>query len=355
VQGRALLLASVLAIGSCAGLEERTSGGTPKPASAIADDPRQEKGKEMRAVSTPPSVVSEQQARTELESYIFGGQYGRPAVPRDLERHFVDRFIRTRVDRRASPSAFQRSRWAADWYDLQSLADHFEGLLDRSERTEKSYDQSLGIVALIGAVGTADQARRAADYWTYLVGHPLAAERFDRVLDTFSALAPYANAQPLAQRLNAELQTLKRGSDEYERVDQELNNNLPRAQGEARLQMEILGSPDSVKVKRLARLYAGWDEVESVELTWWSARWLRRIARAGQSEAVIAELQSVLGEVSAANLDKEEEAPYRTRILRAVRFLGGTLSDTERRFLERSASRQWDVLDHEDMEAAPRG
>ncbi|MGD0667451.1 MAG: hypothetical protein ABSB23_07810 [Bryobacteraceae bacterium] len=308
-------------------------------------------------MSTPPSAyVGEQQARAELESYILGGQYGNPAVPRNLDPQFVDQFIRTRVDRRTSPSAFRRSRRAADWYDLRSLADHFEKMLDRNERSEKSYDQSLAAVALVGTVGNDEQARRAVAYWAYLVGNPLAVERFDLLVETFAELAPLADAGPLVQRLKAQMQTVKPGSDDYERLDQELNNNLPRAQDEARLERDIAASPDpAVRTKRLAQVYAGWDEAESMELTWWSARWLRRMARAGQAQTVIAALRAVLADVQAAKLPPDQEGPYRTRILRAVRFLGGALSDTERRFLERSASKQWDVLDWDDMEQASHG
>jgi len=305
---------------------------------------------------SPPIQVSEQQARTELNDYIFGGQYGRPTVPRDLDPQIVDQFIRTRVDRRAPPSAFERSRRAADWYDLQSLATHFQRLFDHSEKGERSYDQSLGVVALVATVGNIEQTRQASEYWAYLVHHPLALERFNVLVEALECFGPYGNPQPLEERLTGRLRGLQKGSDEYERVDQELNNNLPRVLDEARLEREILAAPDAAeRMKRLASVYAGWDEVESLELTWWSARWLRRVSRAGESQAVTSALRSVLAEVDGAKLPAEERAPYRTRILRAIRFLGGTISDTERRFLERSAARQWDVLDHESAETVQHG
>jgi len=152
------------------------------------------------------------------------------------------------------------------------------------------------------------------------------------------------------------MQSLKPNSDEYERVDQELNNNLPRAQSEAQLRRDILTIADpAVQLQRLARVYTGWDEADSTELTWWSARWLRRASRAGDIQPVSGALRSVLREIEASDLPRDEKAPYRTRILRAIRFLGGTLTDTERRFLERSASPQWDVLDREELGGARHG
>lgn len=301
-------------------------------------------------MSSPPvTPIAEKQAREELESYILGGQYGRPTVPRNLVPRLVDEFIRKRVNRRSPPRAFDRSRFAGDWYDLQSLAAHFEQMLDRTERGERAFDQSLGTVALVGTVGNEEQIRHAASYFDYLADHPVAPERFDRLVETFEVLSPNVDPTPLERRMAAQLRTLKPGSDDYERVDQVLHNDLPRAVDEARIRRDVLKMPSAAeRISRLARLYAGWDEVEGIELTWWAARWLRRTARAGQGDAVIAAFRSVLADVQAAKTEPDETLPFRTRILRAIRFLRGPISDSERRFLERSAARQWDVLDIEE-------
>ncbi len=303
----------------------------------------------------PTQYVDRATAQKELESYVFGGRYGRKRVPTELNPADVEGFIRHRLDRAKSVDAFARSRRVVDYYDLTSVLDHYDKMVNRNERDSKEFGQSLQCIMVLADVGDAVQNRRADEYFRYLVLLPLAPENYVELVEALEGLGPDANAKLLADRMRASLKGLQHrtatnpeADDEYQRIDQLLNDDMPRiiADSQLRSRIQMISDP-AARIEQLCRIYMGWGENDTTELTWWSARWIRRESRGGRTTLVVTTLRKVVSEIEASDLANEEKAPYKIRAARATRFLGGELTVEERRVLERASSAQMDVLDRE--------
>ncbi len=311
---------------------------------------------EERPMSTvPPQYVDKTTAQRELESYVLGGRYGRRTVPTLLNPADVEDFIRRKLDRGRPVTAFRRSRFAVDYYDLRSVLDHFEKMLRRSEKDSKEFGQSIEIISVLSAVGGEPQTRKAAEYFEYLVNHQLAPESYEQLIEAVEVMGPGVNSKSLANRMDASLKALqpKAASDaesdnEYQRIDQWLNNDLPRVEADGQYRQQVLALPTTQeRVEQLCRIYLGWGEVDSIELSWWSARWLRNEARANRTDLIIAMLRKTLEEIETSDLPREEKEPYIVRAARAIKFFGVALLPREQRILDRAKTSQFDVLDRE--------
>lgn len=299
--------------------------------------------------------VDKTTAFSELKSYIIDWKFGRKDVPTKLDPVHVEEFIRSKVDRSLHPISFDRSRRVVDFYDLTKVLDHFDKLLDRKESAAKGFNQSIQIVMLLAQVGDANEKKKAADYYDYLVKHQLAHEDFEALTNAIDAFGMELNVNNLLTAMKSEFQKLqakgktdREADDQAEGINGLINNELPRAVGERELRTKILAMPKpEERIDQLCRTYLGWGEGEGIELMWWAARQLRRESREERSDIILKSLKSIAKEIEATDLDDEEKFSYRLRSARAVRFFGGTLSTKERFTLGQPAEGQIDVLNRE--------
>lgn len=308
-------------------------------------------------MSTVPPIqyVDKATAQQELQSYIFGGRYGRKILPTKLNPAHVEEFIRQRVDWGKPADAFNQSRRVVDYYDLRSVLDHFEKMLTSSEKDSRDFARSVQCLKILADVGAEAQNRKADGYFQYLVKHSLAPENYDHLVEAVEVMDTDADTKLLSDRMEASQKALapktasdREADDEFQRIDQWLKSDLPRAMGDARLRHQIETLPAAEeRINQLSRIYLGWGENDTIELTWWSARLLRREAKTSRTDLVIAMLRKTADEIEASDLPKEEKEPYLVRAARAVKFLEGTLTPKERRMLEKASASQIDVLDRE--------
>ena len=315
------------------------------------------RAEEEKTMGTVPPIqhVDKATAQQELQSYIFGGRYGRKMVPTKLNPAHVEEFIRQRLDRAKPADAFANSRRVVDYYDLLSVLDHFEKMLTSSEKDSRDFARSVQCLKILSDVGTAAHNRKADGYFQYLVKHALAPESYDLLVEAVEVMDTDADAKLLSDRMEASQKALapktssdREADDEYQRIEQWLKSDLPRAVGDAKLRHQILTLPAAEeRIGQLSRTYLGWGENDTIELTWWSARSLRHEAKAGRPDLVMTMLRKTADEIEASDLPKEEKEPYLVRAARAVKFLDGALTPKERRILQRASSSQVDVLDRE--------
>ena len=300
----------------------------------------------------PYKPVDEATAFKELKSYIIEWKFGRKAVPTLLDPIHVEKFIREKLDRSLHANSFQRARRVIDYYDLKSVLDHLEKMLDRKEDQPRQFAQSIEIVMTLAQVGNENNRGIAVNYFQFLVGHKLADEYFEQLAGAVDAFGSELKVDSLEKRLASEFEQLKAkgktdraSDDEAENIDGILHNDLPKAVSQRNLREKIAANPDASKrIDELCRLYLGWSESEDLELTWWAARQLRAAARDGKNDLIIASLKSVSKEIEASDLSDEEKLSYRLRSARAVRFFGGVLSTKERFVLSQPDEGQIDVL-----------
>lgn len=299
--------------------------------------------------------VDKTTAFKELESYIIEWKYGRASVPTKLDPVHVEEFIHDRVKRSLHPASFNRSRRVVDFYDLTKVVSHFDKMLDRKEKDEREFNQSVECVMILAQVGNAEEQKKARDYYDYLVKSPLAKERFEELTNAVDAFGPELNTQTLSSTMTAEFQKLqakaktdREADDAAQNIDGLIHNELPRAIADRDLRSRVLALTNAEeRIDQLCRVYLGWSDSETEELMWWAARQLRRESREGRSDMILKSLKNIAKEIEATDLEDEEKFAYRLRSARAVRFFGGTLSTKERYILAQPAEGQIDVLNRE--------
>jgi hypothetical protein len=291
-------------------------------------------------------------ADKELESYVFGGKYGSLQLPTNLNPVDVEGFIRRRLDRTKSVDAFRRTRRLVDYYELRSVRDHFERMLTGREQNAREVGQSLQSIIILTELGDDRQNESISNYFRHLAQTPSASEDYPELVQALEAVGTDDDARFLASEITATQKKLEEriladpeASDEYHRLNDLLNDDIPRVMADRQLRERILRIREpNARIEELCRIYLGWGENDNIELTWWSARWIRRESRAGQLQVALAALRKVEKEIDESDLPREEKEPYALRAARAIRFLGGELSPKEIKVIK-AGSGQIDVLD----------
>jgi hypothetical protein len=264
----------------------------------------------------------------------------------------VESFLRQRLNRRQDAPAFARARRLVDYYDLRSVSDHFRNFLDRKETSAVEFEQSCHCVTVLADAAEPNLNQEANHYFDYLVKHRLAVERYDAVLEVLETLEAKADPQPLADRWAREMKELEvraktdlEADNQYQRLDQYLNNELPRVLETNQLRYRILALPDPAqRIDELVRYYLGWERDSTTEMYWWSARWLRREYQSPNAELVLQTLRQRIAEIEAAKIPAAERVFPKVRTLHALQFLGVELTPGEQRYLARPDAKQIDIL-----------
>jgi hypothetical protein len=299
--------------------------------------------------------VDKTTAIKELESFIVDWKYGRKSVPTKLHPEHIEEFINDRVKRSLHPASFNRSRRVVDFYDLTKALSHFEKILDRKEKDEREFNQSIECVMTLAQVGGTEEQKKARDYYDYLLRNPLAKNSFEELTDAVDAFGPELDTQTLSSTMTAEFQNLqgkvktdKEADDAAQNIDGLIHNELPRAIADRDLRSRVLALPNTEdRIDQLCRVYLGWTESDTEELTWWAARQLRRQSREGRTDVILKSLKNITKEIQLTDFEEKEKFSYRLRSARAVRFFGGTLSTKERYILAQPDEGQIDVLNRE--------
>jgi hypothetical protein len=293
-------------------------------------------------------------AEKDLESYVFGGKYGSLQMPTNLNPADVEGFVRRRLDRTKAVDAFSRTRRLVDYYELGSVRDHFERMLTRNEHTQREVVQSLQIIVILTELGDGSQNDNVSNYFRHLAQSPSAPESFPEFVQALEAVGTDDDARFLTHQITVTQKDLEKrilsdsdASDEFQRINYLLSDDLPRVMADRQLRERILKirEPDT-RIEQLCRVYLGWGENDNVELTWWSARWIRRESRAGRVQVALMGLHKVEKEIDESDLPGEEKDAYTIRAARAIRFLGGELTPKETRIIK-AGSGQIDVLDRQ--------
>lgn len=300
------------------------------------------------------TTAAPETSEQKLQAYIFGGKYGSIKIPTNVDPLEAERFIRQRLDRTKSVDAFERSRRLIDYYDLRSLLEYLQSMLKREEHTSKEFRQSIQLLMILAEVGDVKQRQFANDYFQYLVMHSVATESYAELVAALDDVGGDREIKMLAGRMTASEQHLKSrpssdeaADDEYQRIDDLINDTLPRVTADKQLRDRVMTIPDpTMRAEQLCRIYMGWGDNDTVELTWWSARELRHESRANSQRTIVDQLRKVLAEIEKSDLPSEEKNAYKLRGVRAIRFFGGELSAEESKLMH-EGSGQIDVLDRQ--------
>ncbi|HSI88202.1 MAG TPA: hypothetical protein VK918_04045 [Pyrinomonadaceae bacterium] len=312
------------------------------------------KGKKMDTVLNYPTV-DKITAFKQLDSYIFDIHYGRKSEPKNLDPAHVEEFIREKIDRSKEPQSFERARNVVDIYDLAAVIDHFDKLLDRSEKDERAVLQSIQSVRLLAEQGDDPTERKAFDYYEYLVKHPASEPPYEPHVEAANSFTRHYSPATLQEVLKREYPKLKeKGKTDYyidgvaEQVFSLLNGRLPQLVDQINARNSILNIGDlQERIAKLVAIYLGQDDLTSPELERWSAKQLRRLAREGQTEAIISVFRKAADSIKAGGYKEEEAESFLLRAARAVRFFGGELTPEEKALVDEGSEYQIDYLDRD--------
>jgi hypothetical protein len=291
-----------------------------------------------------------------LENFVFGGHYGPYRIPRGIHPPLVAAFLQRRIDADADSNDLSKALDLARFYEAVAAVPHFVTLL-RPANDNPSLHVQLLLCQLIGDLGPADLAKRAADHLNRLLVPRTETIRLARIaLETVVVLAPHATFDTLAARLDAELRRLapdRRSSEaammDHDRLAAVIRNDLPRLRLVADAKAKLTSKDAAERRPLLVEVYLGRDNLRDAYLQVWAARMLRAEALAIRGQPAQLEFERVLDSIDPAELgEKPATDVLARRAERALRYFGGLLSQEQRDRLSKVKRSSMDFLDDDD-------
>jgi hypothetical protein len=320
--------------------------------------------------ASSPAASAPSSAQGQLEKFVFHpDRYTADTVPRGLTPAEVAEFVRTRIDRSTRYPAARQVEKLVDFYDVQEAGETLRKLLDRREVDQETLRRSVFLDRTVAEAGTRADHDFAKEYYLYLIRRVESLPLLEELVSLYEALGPDADVKPLRERITARIKALQPNAASDASVQRELaklqdleTQTLARAEKANAVKATIL--KDASRTRRLdalVRTYLGFEGPYPEILQPWAARQLRREAWAAQpadqttrtddharrEEIVQAFARAGTRLQQDAKLSDEEKTFGRVRILRAIVFFGGQISEEDRQFVKEHGAAQVDTLSND--------
>ncbi len=306
----------------------------------------------------------------DLEKFIFSpDRFTNEVVPRRLDPARVAKFMVDRISDKDALKVFIQAEKVAAFYDTYEIAPKFRGFLTGNESGEDAVLRSIVITRTIARVGKAEDIEFASRYYAALIPKVDSSAEFTAMILLHDALNLGAGSGPLRQRLNAKMTTLeaRRSTDDQARLqyldlEEKVASKLTWAEKASLAKERILKMTDrkqriDEEIKAYSAIEYGY--VEFLEP--WAASRLRKETWAAQpemqttrpdnpsnTEDVVKALHAFIGKLgNFSTLDDEERESVKVRLLRAIKFFGGKVSEEEQSLLTQYKGTQADTLANE--------
>ncbi len=306
----------------------------------------------------------------ELERFVFrADRFTGEVVPRKLEPAEVARFLVERLTEKDSLKSFVQAEKVAAFYDTYEVGAKFRQFLDRAEDGDESVTRSVVIARTIGRSGTPDDIQFARHYYSYLVGRVESMVNYEEIIRLHEVLDLGDSSAELRQRLAAKLTSLEERKDssdqarlEYLAFAETISESLDRAEKVQAVKDKMLQIPDrNQRIIEEIKAYLGIEYGYLEYLESWAAMRLRREtwgahpseqvlrpSTAPYREDVVSCLRGFLSEIEeSGSLSEEEKEGARLKVLRAIKFFDGVVTEQEEFFLEKFEGAQADILANE--------
>jgi hypothetical protein len=306
----------------------------------------------------------------ELEKFIFTpDRFTNEVVPRKLDPAKVAKFLNERITEKEPLKVFVQVEKVAAFYDTFEIAPKFRQFLNKSEAGEEGVQRSIVITRTIGRVGRPEDVQFAAQYYNFLVGKVESPVEFEQAVLLYEVLGLVSNVSPLRQKLEAKIKTLegKQNSDDQARLQylelvENVSQDLNRAEKVQALKDKILKNADRrQRVEEEIKAYLAIDYGYIEYLAPWAAARLRRETWEAQPAEQIMRaekpalkddltklLRAFLDKLETfASLDDAEKEGAKIKLLRAIKFFDGKISEQEEMFLAQFKGTQLDILANE--------
>ena len=283
--------------------------------------------------------VGEADARTFLESYIFGGKFGLKRVPRGIEPAFVSEFVRESISPTTEAGPLRRLLEVLRFYERSDVVPHLMAPLDLPLQGVPDLLRVNRVAQIAGELGEAAEAEAAAEHFDrVLVPHPAAANILPLLLETPLGLVPAGSYDAVAARIGEELaraQARERQDLEslyaYDKLAALARNDLVTWRLHASEKLRLLAAPPPSRRRELVSIYLGLAPAASEPMMIWAGRLLRREALSEGDSAVVRELNRALSGLDRSALGDARHDFILVLAAQAVIYLGGTLAPERQR------------------------
>lgn len=305
-----------------------------------------------------------------MEKFIFKpDRFTGEVVPRKLDPAEVAKFLLERIDQNTGLKQFIQVEKVAAFYDTYEVAEKFQQFLNKGEKGGEQVRRSIVIARTIARVGEPAQVKFAGQYYDHLVTLADTPLEFEEIILLHDVLRLGGSSALLRRQIEAKTNALEARKDTddqarlaYLKFDETVKRQLDRAERAELTRQKILGISD--RQKRLKEEIKAYLTIEYGFLEYlqpWAAARLRRETWALQPpeqivrktdprlrEDVAKAFRDFLGKLKEMpETSDEEKESARLRVLRAVKFFGGKVSESEESFLDLYKGTQADILANE--------
>lgn len=305
-----------------------------------------------------------------LEEFIFKpDEYSDDIIPRQLQTADVAKFLLGKIEKNTKLKAFVQVEKVANFYDINEVAGKFSSFLDKSESNSDEILRSIVIARIVARLGNKEQVAVARQYYKYLVQKVNSEKEFTEIIFLHEALGLGTESNELKQKIQNKIGELKSKKDsnyeielEYLKFQETIADMLVRAEKAQQIKDKILRTAD--RKKRIYEEIKAYLTIETSFIEFlqpWASRRIRqetwvinpddqqiRNDKQPLKNEVVAVFRDCLRDLDKfSNLQKEEKEAMKLRILRAIKFFNGEISEAEETFLTEHKSQQMDVLANE--------
>ncbi len=306
----------------------------------------------------------------ELEVFIFkSDEYSNDIVPRQLQSRDVAKFLLGKIEKNTKLKPFVQSEKAAIFYDTNEVVGKFKSFLDKSESNKDEILRSIVIARIVAHLGDKEDVGFAKQYYKHLTEKVNSEKEFEELIFLHEALGLGEDSNALKQKIQNKITELKSKKDsdyevelEYLKFEETILDMLMRAEKVQQIKDKILNNSD--RKKRIHEEIKAYLTVEPSFIEFlqpWAARRIRQETWAikPDEQQFRNDKQPFKKEIATAfrdffseldkltNLQKAEREAIKLRILRAIKFFDGNISEEEESFLRSNKNDQMDTLANE--------
>lgn len=305
-----------------------------------------------------------------LEAFIFkSDEYSNDIVPRQLQSPDVAKFLLGKIEKSTNLKAFIQVEKAANFYDTNEVVGKFKSFLDRSESNEEEILRSIVIARIVARLGDKEDVGFAKQYYNHLIQKVNSDKEFEELISLHEALGLGEDSKVLKQKIQDKITELEGKKDadyeaelDYLRFAETISDMLMRAEKVQEIKDKILRISD--RKKRIHEEIKAYLTIEPSFIEFlqpWAARRIRqetwglkfaeqqfRNDKQPYKKEIAKAFRDFLGEMDKfPNLQKEEKEAIKLRILRAIKFFDGKISEEEEYLLKLNKDEQMDTLANE--------
>ncbi|NNF00935.1 MAG: hypothetical protein HKN25_18105 [Pyrinomonadaceae bacterium] len=308
----------------------------------------------------------------ELDEFIFKpDEFTGNVVPRKLKPADVAAYLVEKIEKGAKLKTYIQAEKVAVFYDSNELVEKLKGFLDKSEAETKDNLKSTVLARIIARLGDNEDKAFAKSYYEHLLTKIDSQAEFEEVILLHEALDLGANSASIRAKVKTKTEALKAKQEtdyqarlEYLEFVENVSRKLDRAEKVQSIKDEIVGIADrneriEQEIKAYIAVGFGYQEF----LQPWAARRIRqetwakdvaeqskRVDRQPFKKQVTTVFRDIIPKLdSFDNLTPKQIEGSKLRLLRAIKFFEGTLSEDEEGFVALFRGMQADTLANEGL------